>query len=308
MSACRMCLPIAGPGLRASYTQHGTVLTLGDVKTAQANEPLKPFAVRWHQPENAAGQWEIYMPLGCVRAYSTCTPINAKANDISGHDSDNDNWYVLPFSASPSDGDVYDVVVHAKQRAIDAADIPQNGEPEVAAAALAWIQKRGEPENQTDSEKTAYAGDAASVTVASITWHEPSDGGNAAPSVAQSGIQELSVPGTPNQEFDLWWAFSISGTTITVPKMGLLRRTLSTGTDVATIADPVDVSGASEGIYLRVALNGSSTELTVALDVNQTAAGANFFIVQLYDVDQWHRASDYRSSLWRLPMYLGGVQ
>ena len=307
MAACRHCLPIPGPGVRISYTPSGAIITSTAKAVASGPDELLPFTVRSHQPDNAAGQWEIYMPLGCVWAYSTCTPINAKANDTSGHDSDNDNWYVLPFSASPSDGDVYDVVVHAKQRAIDATDIPQNGEPDVAAAALAWIQKRGEPENQTDSEKTAYAGDAASVTVASITWHEPSDGGNAAPSVAQSGIQELSVPGTPNQEFDLWWAFSISGTTITVPKMGLLRRTLSTGTNVATINEQVDVSGASKGIFLRVVLNGTITELTVVVDASTTTAGANFFIVQLYGVDDWHRASDYRSSLWRLPMYLGGV-
>ena len=77
--------------------------------------------------------------------------------------------------------------------------------------------------------------------------------------------------------------------------------------DVATIDDPVDVTNAAEGIYLRVELNGSATELTVALDVNVTTAGDNFFIVQLYEVDEYHVASDFRSALWRLPMYLGGV-
>lgn len=306
MSACRMCLPIAGPGLRASYTQHGTVLTLGDVKTAQAKEPPKPFAVRWHQPENATGQWEIYMPLGCVSAGATATPLNAKASDTTGHDGDNDNWYVLPFSASPSAGDIYYVIVHAKQRAIAAEDLPQIGDPDVAPAALAWMHKRVDSSEQTTTEKTAYAGDVTSTTVASITWQESSDGESVVPKVAQSGVHALNSPGTANQEFDLWWAFSISGTTLSVPKMGLLRRTLSTGTDVATIDDPVACEGASKGIYLRVALNNGAVELTVALDVNDTAAGADFFIVQLYEVNEYHVASDFRSALWRLPMYLGG--
>lgn len=307
ISACRASMPIQGRGIRISYTQNGAIIYAESTAGASANEPLKPFAVRWHQPENATGQWEIYMPLGCVSAGATATPLNAKASDTTGHDGDNDNWYVLPFSASPSAGDIYDVIVHAKQRAIDAEDLPQSGDPDVAPAALAWMQKRTlDTSERTESEKTAYAGDVTSTTVASITWQESSDGESAVPKVAKSGVNALNSTGTANQEFDLWWAFSIRGATLTVPKMGLLRRTLSTGTDVATIDDPVACEGASKGIYLRVALNDGSVELTVALDVNSTAAGVNFFIVQLYGIDQYHVASDFRSALWRLPMYLGG--
>ena len=299
-------MPIQGRGVRISYTPNGAIIYAEATAGASANEPLKPFAVRWHQPENAAGQWEIYMPLGCVSAGATATPLNAKANYTTGHDGDNDSWYVIPFSASPADGDVYDVIVHAKQRATAAAYLPQNGDPEVAPAALAWMHKRVDSSEQTTTEKTAYAGDVTSTTVASITWQESSDGESVVPTVAQSGVHALNSTGTANQEFDIWWAFSISGSTLTVPKMGLLRRTLSTGTDVATISDPVDVSGADEGIFLRVALNNGAVELTVALDVNDTAAGADFFIVQIYEVNQYHVASDFRSALWRLPMYLGG--
>ena len=299
-------MPIAGPGTRVSYTPAGAVITAA-TSSAVASAVFLPFTVRFHHPSNSDGQWEIFLPNGCVVANYTCTPINSKASETSGHDGDGDDWYVLPFSASPSSGEIYDVVVHAKQRVVDVEDVPQSGDPEVAPASLAWMHKRVEPSEQTDSEKNAYAGDTASVTVASIKWQEQEDG-SVSPVVNQSGVHELSVPGTPDQEFDLWWGFTIEDTTITVPKMGLLRRTLSTGTDVATITDSVDVSGASKGIYLRVVLNQSgATEITVAVDVSQTAAGINFFIVQLYSVDQWHRASDYRSALWRLPMYLGGI-
>ena len=307
LAACRAAVPIAGPGIRASYTPNGVILSAAAGTAAPASSGMAPFAVRWHQPENATGQWEIYMPLGCVSAGATATPLNAKASDTTGHEDDNDNWYVIPFSVSPAAGDIYDVIVHAKQRAIDSEDLPQSGDPDVAPAALAWMQKRTlDTSERTESEKTAYAGDVTSTTVASITWQESSDGESVVPKVAQSGVHALNSTGTANQEFDLWWAFSISGSTLTVPKMGLLRRTLSTGTDVATIDDPVACEGASKGIYLRVALNNGAVELTVALDVNDTAAGADFFIVQLYEVNEYHVASDFRSALWRLPMYLGG--
>ena len=306
LAACRASMPLAGPGVRISYTPNGAFIEFDGGAAEDTMEPIAPFSVRWHQPADADGQWEIYMPLGCVSAGATATPLNAKASDTTGHDGDNDNWYVLPFSASPSAGDIYDVIVHAKQRAIAAEDLPKSGDPDVAPAALAWMHKRVGASEQTATDKTAYAGDVTSTTVASITWQESPDGESVVPKVAQSGVHALNSPGTANQEFDLWWAFSISGDTLSVPKMGLLRRTLSTGTDVATIANQVDVTNAARGIFMRVTLNNGAVELTVALDVNDTTAGADFFIVQLYDVNEYHVASDFRSALWRLPMYLGG--
>lgn len=308
LAACRASMPIQGSGVRISYTPNGAIIGIAGAADV-VKEPTKPFTVRWHQPDpNATGQWEIYMPLGCASVYAAATPLNQEASDTSGHANESD-WYVLPLVDSPKTGDIYDVVVHLKQRAIDAADLSQyddEEDPEVAPVALAWMHKRAALSDQTATEKTAYAGDVVSTAVASITWQEPSDGGSAIPNVIQSGVNSLNAPGSANQEFDLWWAFSMNGANLTVTKMGLLRRTLSTGTEVVTISEAVDVSGANEGIFLRVALMDGAIELTVALDVDDTTAGADFFIVQLYRVDQWHRTSDYRSALWRLPMYLGG--
>lgn len=299
MSACRMCLPIAGPGLRAKYTPNGTVLTV--VGTAAASpQGLRPFAVRWHQPDNAAGQWEIYLPAGCVSLGATCGTLNSPASGTAGHAGES-GWYLLPFGGSPADGDAYRVIVHCKRRAVAAVDLPASGDPAVSPMILAWMHDSDEAAGQN----IAYAGDEQSFLAAEVQYS--SAGGGVAPAVMQLAKDAVKYTGTQNAEFDLWWAFSISGTTLSVSKMGLLRRTLSTGTDVATITNPVACEGASKGIYLRVALNNGAVELTVALDVSSTAAGANFFIVQLYDVDQWHRTSDYRSALWRLPMYLGGV-
>lgn len=306
LAACRASMPLAGNGARLRYTPNGTFIDV--VGTAAADKTsLEPFAVRWHQPGNADGQWEIYLPAGSGSLAQTCAPINAEAADTSGHDGETD-WYVIPFSGQPADGDEYTVIVHLKQRVADADNLPQNGDPEVSPAMLAWMHKTvSDPSDRTDSEQIAYAGDGESFTVATIRYVAPDGGGAPAPTVIQTRLGSVTFPGTVNQEFDLWWAFEINGSTLTVAEMGLLRRTLSTGTDVATIDDPVDVTDAAEGIYLRVELNGSAVELTVALDVNVTTAGDNFFIVQLYEVDEYHVASDFRSALWRLPMYLGGV-
>lgn len=298
MSACRMCLPIAGPGLRASYTPNGTVLTLIGAAAASPHG-LRPFAVRWHQPENAAGQWEIYLPAGCVSLGATCGILNSPASGTAGHGGE-DGWYLLPFGGSPADGDAYRVVVHCKRRAVAAGDLPSSGDPAVSPMILAWMHDADEEVGQN----IAYAGDEQSFLAAEVRYS--SAGSGVAPAVMQAAKDAVHYTGTQNAEFDLWWAFAISGTTLSVPKMGLLRRTLSTGTDVATIDSPVACEGASRGIYLRVALTNGVVGLTVALDVNATAAGADFFIVQLYAVDQYHVASDYRSALWRLPMYLGG--
>ena len=306
LAACRMCMPIAGPGLRASYTQHGTVLTLGDAKTAPEKEHLRPFTVRWHQPEDAAGQWEIYMPAGCISIGSSCSPLNPPASDTTGHDGET-GWYLLPMLDTPSAGDSFSVIVHAKQRAVAADDLPGSGDPDAAPAVLAWIHKNGLiPSQQSAEARMAYAGDGQSFTAATITYSAGDEGGDPVSSVSQPDNAVVRYPGEADREFDLWWAFDVTSQSLSVEEMGLLRRTLSTGTDVARITDPVDVTDAAQGIYLRVRNQGGATELTVALDVNDTTAGTDFFIVQLYEVNQYHVTSDYRSALWRLPMYLGG--
>lgn len=308
VDACRRCMPLQGQGTLVSYTPTGAIITSTATAAAAAATPLKPFDVRWHKPGEAAGQWEIYMPDGCIAVGANCAFLNPAASDTTGHSGDAAGWRKIPFAAQPADGDVFDVIVHAKQRALASDDIPANGDPQAVPMALAWMHKRASLVDQPYNERVAYAGDSQSFLAASIRYATPSGGSSPVPSISQAaGAGAVRYAGEPDREFDLWWAFELDGASLDVAQMGLLRRTLSTGTEVATVEDPVDVTAATEGIFLRVWLNNGSVELTVATDLSNTAAGADFFIVQLYAVDEYHVASDFRSALWRLPMYLGGA-
>ena len=102
LAAARASVPIAGPGIRASYTPNGVILSAAAGTAAPASSGTAPFSVRWHQPAaGTAGQWEIYLPSGCVSLGRTCGVLNAPASDTSGHASEA-GWYLLPSGGPPA--------------------------------------------------------------------------------------------------------------------------------------------------------------------------------------------------------------
>lgn len=106
---------IAGKNITVDYTPNGTRIngTPGGVKaaTVTAKETLKPFAIRWfsydtdpEHPNPNAGEWQIYMPHGCLslRSYFgtgsqqalACIPANDAATDDEGNEIY--QWFKIP--------------------------------------------------------------------------------------------------------------------------------------------------------------------------------------------------------------------
>ena len=279
MSACRMCLPIAGPGLRAKYTQHGTVLTIGDV-AAKAREPVAPFAVRWHQPENATGQWEIYMPAGCISCGSTCIPANLPANDTQGHGGEDGEpgWYILPLdetqgkSQTDADGNSYRdwyVTIHAKISAKIQGEDTVDGTPRHLAFASAWTSN---PDPNSSAIDVSSIGDEFSQTVSSV--RVTTDGqGKIRKSYAHVSTP-ISVQSHVRSNFDLVWWFTRSNEDLELASVYCVRNILS-------VAGMVVKGDTMTNVTAAWAMDGDSHDVVAVIRSNEQNPDENIVEVQV---------------------------
>lgn len=115
---------IAGKNITVDYTPNGTRIngTPGGVAAVSAPavaKALVPFTVRWmsydtdaEHPNPSAGQWQIYLPMGCASitqkssqgsVESPYIPKNNKAQDADGNLIA--GWYAIPTPTNGTDDD-----------------------------------------------------------------------------------------------------------------------------------------------------------------------------------------------------------
>lgn len=94
----RQLMPIPGRGMTFAYTPNGTIYnsTPGTKFASAAAVDLKPFDIRWFSKgeDNKDGEWQIYLPLGCVNLTMrtieagsfACVCVNEKATDADGEE------------------------------------------------------------------------------------------------------------------------------------------------------------------------------------------------------------------------------
>lgn len=96
----RRLRPVAGMGVRMDFTPNGTVyMAEGGTKQASSPSELRPFDVRWMANGKDSGEWQIYLPLGCVKVKPRnvggetypCLCVNDKAKDADGKEIH--GWY-----------------------------------------------------------------------------------------------------------------------------------------------------------------------------------------------------------------------
>lgn len=291
-----MCLPIAGPGLRAKYTQHGTVLTLGDVKTAQAKEPTKPFAVRWHQPADADGQWEIYMPAGCISCGATCIPANLPAHNTQGHGGEDGEpgWYILPIdesqgqSQTDSDGNSiksFYVTIHAKISAKINGEDTVDGTPRHLAFASAWTSN---PDPNSSDVDVSGIGDEFSQTVASIRVTAQDQ------DVIRKSYAHISTPisvqAHVRSNFDLVWWFTRSNANLNLDKVYSVCNDLS-------VAGMVVKGDTMTNVTAAWAMDGNAHDIVAVVRSNQQNPEENIIEVQVDPTTSGQLNSDYTTNL-----------
>lgn len=311
LAACRASVPIASPDVRISYTPNGAIIYAGATAKA-AREAIAPFAVRWHQPGDAAGQWEIYMPDGCMSCGATCIPANVAAHDTNGHGGEDGEpgWYILPLDESQgqqqTDGDgnsyrSWRVTIHAKTSAKIQGEDEVDATPRRLAFASAWTEHPNP--NSSDVDESTI-GDEFSQVVASV--RVTTDGqGQIRASTAHISTP-ISVQSRTKGNFDLEWWFSRSNANLTLYRVYCIRNDLSVagmavkGDDMINVTAAWAMDGNAHQIYAVIRSNaGNPDENIIEVQVDPATQGAtgggyttNLLIYSVKDGSHY----DYRNS------------
>lgn len=272
----RRITPVAGPNIKVSIGPGGAKIEGTPGGEVQA-EPLAPWAVRRHVTEgDAAGQWEIWLPPGCMSVGGDCTPLNKPASKKAGHEDDKPGWYTLRLvenegeptrtetAENENGGQVtlqvrdFSIIAHAKTSAkeygVDALDAP--------ARRLLYVEARKIPSSNesadaTDEDRVAGTwGDEFAQTVSSVTVAV--GGGKTSRRIVPRCKAPISAAARERTGFDLVWYFGFGANDALVVKaLYCVRATVSAAGISITGDTMTDVTDAT-GIYARI----NTTDLT----------------------------------------------
>lgn len=314
IAACRESMPIQGRGVRISYTPNGAII-YAEATAASANEPLKPFAVRWHQPGDNNGQWEIYLPTGCISCGRTCVPANVKANNTQGHGGEEGepNWYILPVNESQGQEQtdaqgnkyrIFNVTIHAKTSAkIDGED-QVDADPRYLAFASAWPLYPDQPsQGSSPSVDVSGIGDEFSQIVAEI---KITDDGQGKIRTANALVStHISVQAHVKTNFDLEYWFSRDNNNLSLNSVYALRNNLSVagmsvkGDTKINVTAAFTLDGETHDIVAAIRSNEQNPDeniIEVQVDPSDQGSGSGFYTnLLIYDVTNG-QVSDYRNS------------
>lgn len=232
---------------------------------------LPPFSLRRvkqseDNPSIDYDGWEIYLPTGCVTVGSTCAPLNPKAYrlDENGEHKDEIGWYRLPAPPDGSDGDLWDVVVHAKPNAAKA------GVDEFQAWPKHYVwaeihdtedetQDSGDEEEGGDGEEeevdAASVGDALTVVTGNVRWANVENVTDPVATITHSVRTPIFVRDESQVlQFALYFSFEIDDEelTIKVDKMALRNISFSAAGASFMIDGMKELDKESEAIYLKI--------------------------------------------------------
>ena len=322
----RRITPVAGPNIKVSIGPGGAKIE-GTPGGAAVAEAIAPWAVRLHRTgDDPTGQWEIWLPPGCMSVGAECSPLNKAASEKTGHADDPAGWYALnldetagdPTRTETAEGDdgeqvtvavrEFSIIAHAKTSAkvygVDALDAP--------ARRLLWVEARkklsaAERANETDADRVSGTwGDEFAQTVGTVTVKDY--GTNTTRRIAASCSTPISVAARERTNFDLVWYFDFDADgALEVKKVYCLRQVAAVAGITVTGDTMTEVTDAST-IYARVDATSLSNG-TEIVQVVKDPDGVNIsqprvVWLQLYAVTSNAVTADYRSqSLTNLQLY-----
>lgn len=326
----RMFRPLQGRNILTQCTPGGTIINGTPGGAATADMRL-PWAMRFHRTDDdTTGQWEIWLPPGCMAVGEDLQNLNPAASETSGHDDDEDGWRILPIdeqqgqpTIDTTEGTGDDavrtvarewlVVAHAKTAArldgVDAIDKPAKRYLYVATKKLLTAQ---EEQQQTDEERADDAwGDEFAQTVGRIEVGTVTKGGKttAYRKATQYARAPLSVQGCPRTGFDLEWTFGFDADGwLAVKKVYCVRPTLTAAGITLSGPDMTEVTGAQASVYAKVKTNplqvGNNGEVEVVIDPQNIVASDDLTWLHLYNMAFNAVSFDYRAqSLANVQVY-----
>lgn len=318
----RMFRPLTGPNIRTRTTPGGTLLegTPGGAGGGAAGTP--PWKVRYHAPDGDNGQWEIWLPTGCMSVGVDLQPLNRPASESSGHEGDKPGWYLLHLDEEEGSAETrtegegeslvtiaertFYVTARAKTSArIDGVD-PLS--PEGRKLLYVSARKRLTPAEsaaETDVQRAANTwGDEFSQVVATVTVgtrQKGEDEPKAFRKVVQAASAPISVQGKAATGFDLLWYFAVAQDgSLAVTRLFCVRPSMSAaGTTISGPAMTEIALGATT-VYAKILTNPltsvAGSQVEVVADPQGIQPSNNFVTwLQLFTLKSNAVSTDWRA-------------
>lgn len=282
------------------------------------------FKVRHVVSDSDAGipytGWEICLPSGCLNVNSTCIPINIQATRVNedGDEEPLDDWYRMPFpDASPSDGDEWIVMVHAKVGCgISGVDSLQSFDKNYLFAEAHERQRS----SSEASDDMSFCGDGFSAAVCEIKFemHEADGSEELKPNIRRTVSTPLSLTVSRNREFELAWMFEVDDEdlTIDVKRMFIRNQTFSAAGTTFSSNTLTEIPLNAKYVYLKISAssnpytgsvityaqesrgNGISAAGNVLSDIGPTDIA-----IRLYVLDNCRVTEDDRDGARNIQLY-----
>lgn len=307
----RRTAPVAGANVSISYGMGGAAIN-GTPGGGAVDAGIRPFRVRYHELGEGNGQWEIYLPPGCLSVGDVCKVLNRRADAATGHEDDGEDWYVFRLDESSagdgsSSGDgtaeaerTFRVVVHGKPRAMrDGIDsLKSAAGPGVSVTAVPnAVTSGGDVREEPSDDELGNWGDAFRQVVANVTVTVGENG--VSRSVRQIWSDPISVGTREDRPFDLvWWFAAKDDGDLEVKNVYCVRQNASlAGTDMAIDPDAMtDVKDAERAVYLHVITQSGANVGEVLTDPTNTNATDEQTWVLLYLMKENCVVSDSRTT------------
>jgi hypothetical protein len=280
-----------------------------------------PWTVRYHAPDGGDGQWEIWLPSGCMSVGSTLLPLNRPASESSGHEGDMPGWYLLHLdeeegsaeASTEGEGEsqvtisarTFLVEAHAKTSArIDGVDpLSPDGRKLLYVSARKRLTQEEEAA-ETAAQKVANTwGDEFSQVVATVTVgtrQKGEDKPQAFRKVVQAASAPISVQGKSPAGFDLLWYFAVAQDgSLAVTRLFCVRPSMSAaGTTISGPAMTEIALGAGT-VYAKVLTNPltsvAGSQVEVVADPQGIRRDDFITWLQLYTLQDNAAVTDWRA-------------
>lgn len=291
----RRLRPVAGTGMKMDYTPNGTVYSSEPGLRSATGSELKPFTIRWmpHGDGDDDGEWQIYLPLGCVSvkvrnagtaAYASLC-LNDRAKDADGNDIH--GWYRID-EPTGSEGLVERIGGTAYQ------SFP------------VYVLEKPWPRFKVSCDKDAFGTVAGRVSVGTINVAKASGG------TARKGIRIADGPMTVEDvdahaermfnivyEFDEGKLYDKGAK----PKVKVVNQLFAGGrTVVGDAGDEADIAG-WEWVWLVITHDGSASDLKIELSSSDGGTDTEKTSIPLYRLKDDIVVSDTRSLLEKVRFY-----
>ena len=313
----RRTAPVAGANVSISYGMGGAAIN-GTPGGDAGDAGIRPFRVRYHERGEGNGQWEIYLPPGCLSVGDACKALNRRADTAAGHEDDGEDWYAFRLDESSGEGTeggggmkaAFRVVLHGKPRAmrdgIDSVNADAGPGMSVTAEPVGdGAAGGGDGQPRPSRGDLGNWGDAFRQVVANVTVTRAGNG--VSRSVRQVCRDPISVGTREDRPFDLvWWFAAKDDGGLEVKHVYCVRQNASlAGTDMAIDQDAMtEVKDAAKAVYLHVITQSGANVGEVVKDPTDTTATDEQTWVLLYLMQDNCVTSDSRiSNLSNLQYY-----